>query len=135
MLLGRITFVLPEFAGGDPIRAIELLKQGIAINPQDIVMRRWLVEVLVSERDYPAAKAAIQSALASQANPNEPQAYADELRAMSGLALRSGDEALAKQIAEHRKAYLTAHPQLLTRRSSASFGHGGADPFTGKEDE
>lgn len=135
MLLGRMTFILPEFAGGDPLRAIELLNKGVAINPQDMVMRRWLAEVLISERDYQAAKEVIKAAMANAVNENEPQAHADELRAMSGLALRAGDEALSKQIAEQRKIFLAKNPQLLTRRSVASFGHGGADPFTGKEDE
>lgn len=135
MLLGRMAFLLPEFAGGDPLRAIELLKQGVAINPQDMVMRRWLAEVLVSERDYATASEVIKAALANAVNEGEPQAHADELRALSGLALRVGDEALSKQISEQRKKFLASNPQLLTRRSVASFGHGGADPFTGKEDE
>lgn len=135
MLLGRMTFILPEFSGGDPLRAIELFKQGIAINPQDMVMRRWLTEVLVSERDYPAALGVIEEALKAPINPSEPQAYADELRALSGLARRAGNEELSLRIATLRQAHLKANPQLLARRSTASFGHGGADPFTGKEDE
>lgn len=133
MLLGRMTFLLPEFAGGDPVRAIELLRQGVAVNPQDMVMRRWLAEVLISERQYPEAREVIKAAIAAPANPAEPQAYADELRAMAGLARRANDEAMAEQVSQQRSRFLDAHPHLLARRSTASFGHGGADPFTGKE--
>lgn len=133
MLLGRMTFLLPEFAGGDPVRAIELLRQGVAVNPQDMVMRRWLAEVLISERQYPEAREVIKAAIAAPVNSAEPQAYADEMRAMAGLARRVKDEAMAEQVAQQRSRFLEAHPYLLARRSSASFGHGGADPFTGKE--
>ncbi|SIP93891.1 tetratricopeptide repeat protein [Aquipseudomonas alcaligenes] len=133
MLLGRMTFLLPEFAGGDPLRAIELLKQGVAVNPQDMVMRRWLAEVLISERQYPEAREVIKAAISVPANAAEPQAYADEMRAMAGLARRVNDEVMAEQVAQQRSRFLEAHPYLLARRSTASFGHGGADPFTGKE--
>ncbi|MCT9826656.1 tetratricopeptide repeat protein [Pseudomonas veronii] len=133
LLMGRLTFALPEFAGGDPLRAIELFKQGIAINPANIVMRRWLVEVYISERDYPSALESINAALKVPVDMTEPQAYADETRALAGLALRAGDETLSQQISTTRQAFLKANPQLLTRVSGASFGHGGADPFTGKE--
>lgn len=132
-LLGRTYLSLPAYAGGDSLRALELLKQGAEINPDDISMLRWLAEAHIGERENKEALAVIHQAIEIAPEKSNPQVYADELRAMGGFAKRLGDAELADRIYTMRDAFLDTHPQINTRKSTASMGHGGVDPFTGKQ--
>lgn len=132
-LLGRTYLSLPAYAGGDSLRALELLKQGAEINPDDISMLRWLAEAHIGERENTQALAVIRQGIGIAAEKTNSQVYADELRAMGAFAKRLGDSELANKVYTMREQFLDANPKVNRRQSSASMGHGGVDPFTGKQ--
>ena len=133
VVLGRLFYQLPETAGGDLDKAVQHFARAHEINRKQIVFQRWYAEGLVAVgRKAEALPVLARMAAMGEPEPLERQSYADELRAGIGLAGRAGDEALASQLADKRRALLKAFPELKTRAPSAISGHGGADPLTGK---
>ena len=132
LLLGRISLDLPQVLGGDVDKAIEYLEQGVAIAPESLEMQRWLAEAYLASQDAEKAKSTIE--IASRLNGEEMniQDKADEMLALGGLALRLNLPESTEVFKASRQALLTEYPYLQTREYHASLGHGGTDPFTGK---
>lgn len=132
LLLSQLLLSLPEFSGGDPIRAIEYLERLVVLSPNDLTAHRWLVEAYLSERETESALATLTAAASIHVASQHPQDYADLSKDLGGIAVRLGDMALADRFRTQRQALLQDHAYLLTRKAQASVGHGGADPITGE---
>lgn len=132
MMMGRLYFQLPETSGGDLDQAVQHLGRAHQIAKKNIEFQRWYAESLVAVDRKPEAREVLARMLPLKPEPIERQRFADELRAGVGLAQRAGDETLARELAAKRGALLKEFPELLTRRSAAVLGHGGADPMTGQ---
>lgn len=132
-ILGRIYFDLPEFAGGDGVRAVKLLEQAHAQTPKNISMLRYSAYVHSQDRNPALAKQRLTEILSVEPDPADLQTAADELKNARDLATRLPDAALAQKLTDKRDALLKAHPQLLARKPTAANMHGGVDPITGKE--
>ncbi|HEY6644142.1 hypothetical protein [Povalibacter sp.] len=132
-ILARVYFDLPEFAGGDGVKALKLLEQAHAQTPKNISLLRYCAYVHAQDRNPSMAKERLVEILAVELDPADLQTAADELKNARDLASRLGDASLAQQLTEKRDALLKAHPQLLARKPTAANMHGGVDPMTGKE--
>lgn len=132
LMLSQLLLALPEFSGGDPIRAIELLKQGMAIDPENLSFHRWLIEGLVAERESAAAIEILRKAAEVPVEVSNPQDYVDMAKVLGGIAVRLGEKDIASHFSKNRKQLLTKKPYLLARKARASVGHGGANPITGE---
>lgn len=132
-VLGRLYYDVPEFAGGDPVRAMQLLEDAYRNTPANPSLLRYTAYVYLQERDVARAKARLAAMLALAPQGGDPQLLADELKGAQDLAIRAGDGALAQQLTAKRNALLKAHPQLLRRQATAANMHGGVDPITGKD--
>ena len=132
LILGQLLTALPEFLGGDALRGIELLENANKLNPSDLAVHRALVEAYLGEREGDKAVALLEAALAVDPAKENPQDYVDDTQFLGGLAQRAGRDDLAKQFGAKRNAQLAANTSLLARVQNATFGHGGADPITGK---
>lgn len=132
LMLAQLLLALPEFSGGDPIRAIELLEQGMAIDPENLSFHRWLIEGLVAERESAAAIEVLRKAAAVPVDASHPQDYVDMAKVLGGIAVRLGEKDIAAHFSKNRKQLLSKKPYLLARKARASVGHGGANPITGE---
>lgn len=132
-VLARVYFDLPEFAGGDGVKALKLLEQAYAQTPNNISLLRYSAYVHAQDRNPSMAKGRLVEILGLEPDPADLQVAADELKNARDLAMRLADDSLAQQLTAKRDALLKAHPQLLTRKTSAANMHGGVDPMTGKE--
>lgn len=132
-ILGRVYYDLPEFAGGDGVKAVQLLEQAHAQTPKNIPMLRYSAYVYAQDRNPALAKTRLTEILAVEPDPADLQSTADELKNARDLATRLQDAALAQKLTAKRDALLKAHPQLLARKPTAANMHGGVDPITGKE--
>ncbi|MFC5695477.1 hypothetical protein ACFPU0_07865 [Pseudomonas sp. GCM10022186] len=135
LALGTVLLTLPEFAGGDLERGIALLDQGSELSPQNLQIKTALIDAEISERNQPKALAVLKDAANISEQGQNEQDYADELRKLSGQAVRLEQTELAKQLQTRRELFLAAHPYLNKRLSTATAGHGGVDPFTGQDPE
>lgn len=133
LTLGTVIMGLPEFAGGDIERAIKLLEQGSTLEPQNLQLKTALIDAEIGERNNEKALAALKAASSIGDEGQNQQDYVDSLRTLAGQAMRLDQHELAKQIDTRRNSFLDAHPYLDKRKSSATAGHGGADPFTGED--
>lgn len=133
LMLGRLHYDLPEFAGGDPERGLAELTKAQAIAPRNPAVLRYLAFVQLQERDAAAAKQTLAQMLVGDPALPDAQLAADELRNARDLATRMEDAELVAKLDAKRQGLLKAHPQLLTRAMSAANMHGGVDPITGKE--
>lgn len=129
LALGRIYYELPPMLGGDIRRSISLLEDARKRNPDSIQAMRYLAESYDQDLEEAKAVETLKAMLPVEAGPGHYQLVADELNQAIGLArrLQAGD--LAGQLDTRRKALLAAHPELLTRESSAVNGHGGDNPL------
>lgn len=132
-VLARVYFDLPEFAGGDGVKALKLLEQAHAQTPKNIALLRYSAYVHAQDRNPSMARGRLVEILAVEPDPADLQTAADELKNARDLATRLVDASLAQQLTEKRDALLKAYPQLLTRKPTAANMHGGVDPMTGKE--
>jgi len=132
-VLGRVYFDLPEFAGGDAVKAVTLLERAHSQTPNNISLLRYSAYVYAQERNPSMAKRRLSEMLAVAPDPADLQTAADELKNARDLATRLPDPALAQRLTEKRDALLKTHPQLLARKPTAANMHGGVDPITGKE--
>jgi tetratricopeptide (TPR) repeat protein len=133
LMLGRLRYDLPEFAGGDTDKGIATLEQAYQVAPTNISVLRYLGYVYQQERKPDLAKKMLARMLAVNAAPTDLQLEADELRNARDLAARMPDAELQGKLDAKRSALLKAHPELLTRAATAANMHGGVDPITGKE--
>ncbi|BFM15555.1 hypothetical protein R50073_17380 [Maricurvus nonylphenolicus] len=132
LMLAQLLLALPEFSGGDPIRAIELLEQGMAIDPENLSFHRWLIEGLVAERENAAAIDILRKAADVPVEASHPQDYVDMAKVLGGIAVRLGEKDIAAHFSKNRQQLLSKKPYLLARKARASVGHGGANPITGE---
>ncbi|HEY0938948.1 MAG TPA: hypothetical protein VGE08_02520 [Steroidobacter sp.] len=132
-ILARVYFDLPEFAGGDGVKALKLLDQAYAQTPKNISLLRYSAYVHAQDRNPNMAKSRLAEILTVEPDPADLQTTADELKNARDLATRLADESLAQQLTAKRDALLKEHPQLLARKPTAANMHGGVDPITGKE--
>jgi len=135
MMLGRLYYQLPESAGGEVEKAVVHLRNAHAIAPDNIEIDRWLAESLVATGGRAQALEVLRSMLPLDPEPVQRQQFADELRAASGLATRSGDDELSRDLAAKRDRLLHQYPELQTRQTAAISGHGGVDPLTGRSND
>ena len=133
LMLGQVLFALPEFLGGDALRAIALLEEAHRLNPADMNAYRALAEAYLGERENDKAVDLLKEALATDPAGVNPQDYVDAFKFLGGLGIRVGLPELAAQFADKREAMLKEKPDLLARKETAAFGHGGEDPLTGKD--
>lgn len=131
-LLAQILLSLPEFLGGDSLRAIELLEKARAVNPNSFAITRTLIEAYLGERRNAAAIDLLETALEIDAG-DDLQSYVDETLLLGGMAVRVGQEELGKAYGAARDSTLKLHPYLQVRKSQASLGHGGVNPITGED--
>ncbi len=132
-VLGRVYYDLPEFAGGDGVKAVKLLEQAHAQTPKNLSLLRYSAYVYAQDREPARAKARLAEMLAVEPDPADLQTAADELKNARDLATRLKDATLAQKLTDKRDVLLKAHPQLLARKPTAANMHGGVDPITGKE--
>lgn len=132
LMLSQSLLALPEFAGGDPLRAIELLEQGLTIDPNNLSFHRWLVEALLGEREKEAAITVLRKAMHVPVDVLHPQDYVDMAKDLGGIAVRLNVDDVAQHFSLNRQKLLSEKPYLLARKSRASVGHGGAHPITGE---
>lgn len=131
-LLARLYYDLPEFSGGDVDKALALLPRALEIAPGNPSVVRYYAYVLDQERRSEEARQVLARLLTFEPGPTDLQLAADELRYGRDLAAKFGDATLEKKLDRKRKALLEAHPDLLTRNSSAANQHGGVDPISGE---
>jgi tetratricopeptide (TPR) repeat protein len=132
LLIGRSYLELPPLFGGAAAKAIPYLAQARDMSPGDPRPLRYLTEAYDELGRSGEALAAL-SALATIAPlDSDLQLFADEWRMGEGLATRLRDPALADVFAVKRSDLMLKHPNLLSRKVEAVFGHGGDDPMTGK---
>jgi tetratricopeptide (TPR) repeat protein len=132
LLIGRSYLELPPIFGGGAAKAIPYLAQAREVSPGDPRPLRYLTEAYDELGRSGEALAAL-SALAKIAPlDSDLQLFADEWRMGEGLATRLRDPALADAFAVKRSELMLKHPNLLSRKVEAVFGHGGDDPMTGK---
>ena len=132
LLLGQVLVTLPEMLGGDAMRGITLLEKAHAQNPTDLAVHRALVEAYLGEREKDKAVALLGHALTVDANAENPQDYVDDTKFLGGIADRLGKSDLVAAFRSRRDAVLASHTNLLTRKQTAAFGHGGENPLTGE---
>ncbi|HEX7374369.1 MAG TPA: TRAP transporter TatT component family protein [Steroidobacteraceae bacterium] len=132
-VLGRVYYDLPEFAGGDGVKAVRLLEQAYAQTPGNLLLLRYSAYVYAQERNPALARKRLAEMLAVEPDPADLQSAADELKNARDLATRLPDAALAQKLTDKRDVLLKVHPQLLARKPTAANMHGGVDPITGKE--
>ncbi len=133
--LGRWHYDLPAISGGNMQKAREYLEKAYRLDPGNIELLRYLVEVYDQElEENKARKMLSRITKAPQPSKEKRQLFVDELRNAIGLAERLGHGKLQKQLVARRNKLLNAHPELLTRFIEASVGHFGEHPITGKRD-
>ena len=132
LMLGRLYYEVPEFAGGDMDKAAATLNKATQVAPKNFGVWRYLAYVRLQANDAEGAKKALTQMLAIEPSPLDLQFMADELKNARDLAHRIPAAELETQLTAKRDALLKVHPELLTRASSASNMHGGVDPITGK---
>lgn len=132
LVLGQLLLQLPEFNGGDPLQAIEVLKQGVELAPDNLNMHRWLIEAYVAEREPELALGVLEKAALISADQQHPQDHSDTLKEMVGYALSLQQPDLARYLNYQRTLILKQNPMLNPRQEAASLGHGGEDPITGR---
>jgi len=131
-MLGQMLITLPEFSGGDPVRAIELLRKGIELDGNNLTAYRWIIEGFVVEREDDIAREFLQKASEVSPEAIDPQDYADFAKDLGGVAYRLGQPEIAKKFSRSRQALLEQKPYLQKRKEVASVGHGGENPITGE---
>lgn len=131
-LLGQMLISLPEFSGGDPLKAIELLQASIEQNPSNLIAHRWLIEGFVFEREDELAREFLAKASQVSVDSLPPQEYVDLAKELAGVALRLGQPQVAQVFVNNRRKLLKSKPYLLERVERASVGHGGENPITGE---
>lgn len=129
LLLGQVLMALPAFLGGDEEAARGLLETAHRLNPNDLSVHRALAELYLGDRQPENAVGLLQAALDIDVSKENPQDYVDDMKFLSGLALRADQAELAQMIDAKRAAMLDENPFLLTRKEVAAMGHGGDDPF------
>ena len=132
LMLGRLYYEVPEFAGGDMDKAAATLNHAQQVAPNNFTVLRYLAYVRLQSNDAEGATQALAQMLKIEPTPLDLQLMADELKNARDLAHRIPAGELEKQLTAKRDALLQAHPELLTRASSAVNMHGGVDPITGK---
>lgn len=132
LLLGRVSLDLPQVLGGDVDKAVEYLEQGVAIAPENLEMQRWLAEAYLARQDTDKAATTIELAARLKGEQLNLQDKADAMLALGGLALRLNLPDAVAVFKSSRQTLLAEYPYLQTREYHASLGHGGTDPFTGK---
>lgn len=135
LMLGQLLLALPEFSGGDPVRAIELLEQGTQLSPNNLSMHKWLIDAYVAERESDKALQTLEKAALIAADQQHPQDHSDSLKDFVGFAISMRQLELAKYFKFQRSLILKANPQVDPRVEVASMGHGGENPITGKDDD
>jgi tetratricopeptide (TPR) repeat protein len=131
LLIGRSYLKLPPLFGGGADKAIPYLAQAHKLAPDDPRALRYLVEAYDELGRSKEALAALSALANVPPFDSDLQLFADEWRMAEGLATRLHDPALAGTFATKRAALLVKHPNLLSRKVEAVFGHGGDDPMTG----
>lgn len=132
LALGRLYFELPEYSGGDVEKALSALQRARELAPTNASAVRYLAYALEQERRRDEARTLLAGLLALEPQASELQLMADELRNARDLAARMQATELEQQLDDKRSALLRAHPELLTRASTAANMHGGVDPLTGE---
>jgi hypothetical protein len=132
LILGRLYYEVPEFAGGDMDKAAATLEKAAELTPHNVGVQRYLAYVRLQAGDVNGAKQALAAILTIEPSPLELQLMADELKNARDLAHRIPADDLETQLTAKRDALLKANPQLLTRASTAANMHGGVDPMTGQ---
>jgi tetratricopeptide (TPR) repeat protein len=132
LLIGRSYLVLPPIFGGGVAKAIPYLTQARDISPGDPRALRYLTEAYDELGRSGEALAALRALANIAPLDSDLQLFADEWRMGEGLATRLRDPAVADTFAAKRADLMLKHPNLLSRKVEAVFGHGGDDPMTGK---
>lgn len=131
-LLSQMLISLPEFSGGDSLKAIDLLRDSLEEYPNNLTAYRWLIEGLILEREEEEAIAYLQKAAAVKVDQLPAQEYVDLAKELGGVAIRLGATDVADRFRQNRNQLLKLKPFLLVRVERASVGHGGANPITGE---
>ena len=132
LMLGRLYYELPEFAGGDVAKASTVLARAHELAPKNVSVTRYLAYTRLQEGDAAGATSTLTGLLDVEPSPLDLQLAADELKNARDLAHRIPAADLETRLTAKRDALLAAHPELLTRASTAANMHGGVDPITGK---
>lgn len=131
-MLGQMLITLPEFSGGDPVRAIELLRKGIELDGNNLTAYRWIIEGFVVEREEDMAIEFLHRASEVPPEKIHSQDYVDFAKDLGGIAYRLGRAEIAEKFSHSRQTLLAQKPYLQKRKEVASVGHGGENPITGE---
>jgi hypothetical protein len=132
--LGKVYYELPDFAGGDSGKGLQILNRAYRQSPNNPALLRYAAYVDVQENDKAGAQEKLAKLLSIEPGNAGLQVLADQLKGGKELAARLGDSGLEKQLAGKRTRLLDQHPQILRRLPSAVNLHQGTDPITGKDD-
>jgi tetratricopeptide (TPR) repeat protein len=131
--LGKVYYELPEFAGGDPGKGLQILNRAYHQSPNNPALLRYAAYVDVQENDRAGARERLAKLLSIEPGSAGLQILSDQLKGGEELAARLGDSRLEKQLTEKRTRLLDQHPQILRRLRAAANMHEGVDPITGKD--
>jgi tetratricopeptide (TPR) repeat protein len=131
--LGKVYYELPEFAGGDPGKGLQILNQAYRQSPNNPALLRYAAYVDVQEKDKAGAQERLAKLLSIEPGGAGLQVLSDQLKGGEELAARLGDSRSEKQLAQKRTRLLDQHPQILRRLRAAANMHEGVDPITGKD--
>jgi tetratricopeptide (TPR) repeat protein len=131
--LGKVYYELPEFAGGDPGKGLQILNQAYRQSPNNPALLRYAAYVDVQEKDRAGAQERLAKLLSIEPGSAGLQVLSDQLKGGEELAAQLGDSRLEKQLAQKRTSLLDRHRQILRRLPSAANMHQGVDPITGKD--
>jgi hypothetical protein len=132
VLIGRGYLDLPPLFGGGAHQALPYLEHARTIAPQDPRVLRLLAQAYDELDRRQDALRVLRALAAIPPIADDLQLSADEWRMGEGLAARMGDSTLSNRFAQRRADLMRQHPGILLRKFSATFGHGGDDPMTGR---
>lgn len=130
-LLGRLKLSLPSFAGGDVDEAIVLFQRSLSMQPNSLEYLRWKLEAQAVLGNMELEKETVRQALIMKDENINDQDLVDLLLVFGGHAHRLDMTREIEKFRSNRNELLAEKPYLLSRKSSATLGHGGTDPITG----
>ena len=90
LALGRLYLQAPKVLGGDTSKAIEYLKKGLTIAPNNSLMKYYLAEAYESENKDAEAKKLIEEIIASTPDPQFGAEHKDAIAKANKLKQKIG---------------------------------------------
>ncbi len=124
-MLGEILYAMPDIAGGDLDKAIEMMRVARQRAPDNPLYARMLAAWLLDIGENGESQSILASLLELEPATGDLQLTADQLRVAGDIAGRIPDDALVQQLYDRRSAVFKAHPYLQQRTVVVALGHFG----------